>query len=150
MVSSLPEGSRSALRFLQVKIDVSSGALPLTRRNRCIFFFSVLLYFVKKVLRFDLCCNITATWGSPCWMFIAELGGDSPGDPKSSCNVLQLPTKAQRSVPEARKNLEVRRALIGINPSSPLFSFFLFLTLGHSHSGNYPLPCKEAKSCGKT
>lgn len=47
MVSSLPEGSRSALRFLQVKTDVPSGALPLTRRNRCIFFFCAAVFCQK-------------------------------------------------------------------------------------------------------
>lgn len=70
MVSALKEELCSALRFLQVKTDFFfffNGALPLTTQ-KLVHLLSTLLYFVIKVLRFDLRCNNTTIGGSSCWM----------------------------------------------------------------------------------
>lgn len=50
MVSPLTEGSRSALRFLQVKVACLGGALPLTDTEIGAFFFFCAAVFCQKGL----------------------------------------------------------------------------------------------------
>lgn len=51
--------------FLRVRIDLFKWCPTINTREigAFFFFFPMLLCFVLKVLRIDLCCNITAIWG---------------------------------------------------------------------------------------